>query len=265
MTKSPWLGRSWVVLALVLVPLSFISCGGDDNGDDGNNGPPASQPGTASPPVPSSRPSSKPSWSPTATPAPTCTTNPYPVPVPYPQPYPLPVPVPVPYPVPVPTHTHPYSDDPPLQQGQYGGQDISVNVASDHADFRFDCALGEVSQAIESDDQGNFDVNGTYEEREGPVPRGGFPSYSAHYVGQVSDDGHLHLEVTFVDDQGNEVDQSYDAVLGEQAVFTQVCALVTPSVSPAAQPSATPSPQPSAPPPSLPPAPQSLPGTMVVS
>src|SRR6185312_3620097 len=58
--------------------------------------------------------------------------------------------------------------------GIWGGQHITLNVAEDGATAAMDCAHGTISQPLEIDDAGHFDVRGTFTaEAPGPVRSGG--------------------------------------------------------------------------------------------
>jgi hypothetical protein len=182
---------------------------------DSNPAPQGGQPGTTPPSVTPS-PSATPSYSPSPVP------QPYPVPVPYP--YPVPVPAPTP---------HPSPSQGLLPQGQYGGSNVNVTVSGDQVNFEFACAVGKVGHGIALDEQGDFDTQGTYQARNGPVPQGGFPTLQARYAGSF-DGEHLQFTVSYDDPDQGTIATRYDAYLGNDASFDQVCALVTPSPTSAA-------------------------------
>src|SRR6185436_13299047 len=73
--------------------------------------------------------------------------------------------------------------------GIWGGQHITLNVAEEGTTATMDCAHGTISQPIEIDDAGRFDVRGTFTaEAPGPVRSGGDDSRPVRYRGTVKDD-----------------------------------------------------------------------------
>jgi hypothetical protein len=183
--------RTWVSFALVCVPVGFISCDSGDSGTQAAGSIPASTPLATPAPVPASTP--------------------------------MPTLVPIPFPVPVPFPNHGS-----LQPGEYGGDDALVTASDHDVGFRFACANGRISHALQTDDHGNFDVNGTYQPQSGLVPPRGQAAFSARYYGYV-DNGHIHFDVEYDDQPGHFTDQAYDVFYGNAPSFTTVCPLVTPT------------------------------------
>ncbi|MGB9179784.1 MAG: hypothetical protein WCB68_11115 [Pyrinomonadaceae bacterium] len=76
-----------------------------------------------------------------------------------------------------------------LSAGGWGGQHVGLEVTTDGATLDFDCAHGEINQAIVLDSDGRFNVQGTYTiEGPGPIRAGKNYSSSARYSGSVSGD-----------------------------------------------------------------------------
>lgn len=76
-----------------------------------------------------------------------------------------------------------------LSAGEWGGKHISLEVTANGASLDFDCARGEINQAIVLDSNGRFNVQGTY-TREGPGPTraGEDQGSTARYSGSVNGD-----------------------------------------------------------------------------
>jgi len=70
---------------------------------------------------------------------------------------------------------------------QWGGNHVTLVMKAGGADLEFDCAHGEITSPIVLDNDGRFDVAGTFvRETGGPVPSTGGPTpRSARYVGQI--------------------------------------------------------------------------------
>jgi hypothetical protein len=118
----------------------------------------------------------------------------------------------------------------PLRTGKYGGNNVQVTVNSDGADIKFACAKGNIPHPIETDSNGAFDVQGTYQSTSGPVPQDGYPVYAAEYSGAVSGDT-LDFNINYTDGSGNPVHQNHTATYGQTGVFTVLCAQSEPSPS----------------------------------
>ena len=57
-----------------------------------------------------------------------------------------------------------------LQEGLWGGPHIIMKVTANGAAITYDCAAGTIDEPIKIDDQGRFQVEGTYTpQRGGPV------------------------------------------------------------------------------------------------
>jgi hypothetical protein len=75
--------------------------------------------------------------------------------------------------------------------GTWGGEHIILEVSEKGAEVEFDCAHGHISQAMTLNQQGAFDVQGTFaQEHGGPVlrdePENSKPArYSGHVVGDT--------------------------------------------------------------------------------
>jgi len=84
-----------------------------------------------------------------------------------------------------------------LPSGTWGGEHVALEVSSKGATLEFDCAHGDITQAIRPDTHGRFSVSGTFAaEHGGPVLRDEKPSSSpARYSGQVKGDT-MNLTVT---------------------------------------------------------------------
>jgi hypothetical protein len=75
----------------------------------------------------------------------------------------------------------------PSLVGKWGGQHLAVVVAATRATLEFDCAHGQIDQALRPDQNGRFTARGSFTpEKGGPVGAGGPPpSQPALYTGQV--------------------------------------------------------------------------------
>lgn len=87
--------------------------------------------------------------------------------------------------------------------GVWGGEGISVVVEGSTATVTFDCAHGSITEAMVPDNDGKFEVNGTFvREQGGPVRKDGNRQGSpAKYSGVVNGDT-LTLGITLT--QTNE-------------------------------------------------------------
>jgi len=87
----------------------------------------------------------------------------------------------------VPAGKHPKA----VATGAWGGEHIFLEVSEKSAKVEFDCAHGEISQAMALDQRGDFDVSGTFSaEHGGPVRRdeseNSSPArYSGHVIGDT--------------------------------------------------------------------------------
>jgi hypothetical protein len=82
-----------------------------------------------------------------------------------------------------------------LPAGVWGGMHVILEATDRDASLQFDCAHGVISQSISLDQDGNFDVPGTYvTEGPGPVREGQEEVSNARYSGTVRD-GAMALKV----------------------------------------------------------------------
>ncbi|HET6844514.1 MAG TPA: hypothetical protein VFK06_22940 [Candidatus Angelobacter sp.] len=81
--------------------------------------------------------------------------------------------------------------------GTWGGEHILLETSDNGAKAEFDCAHGEITQPLTLDQQGNFDVSGTFTaEHGGPVRRDETPNSSAvRYSGHVQGES-MTLSIT---------------------------------------------------------------------
>jgi hypothetical protein len=70
--------------------------------------------------------------------------------------------------------------------GSWGGEHIGLVATDRGARIDFDCANGSIEEPITPDDQGRFDVAGTYvRERPGPVRPNDSKGERARYRGRI--------------------------------------------------------------------------------
>jgi hypothetical protein len=90
-----------------------------------------------------------------------------------------------------------------VAEGTWGGNHVRLRVTASGGDIEFDCAHGELSEALKLDAEGRFDVAGTLTREGGPirldVPRTG---RAARYTGRVEGQT-MTLTVKF-DDKNQE-------------------------------------------------------------
>jgi hypothetical protein len=84
--------------------------------------------------------------------------------------------------------------------GLWGGVHVQMQVTESGAEIEYDCAHGTISQPIELDSEGRFDVKGSYvSERGGPVRRDAEPrNRPARYTGTINGKT-MTLTVTLID------------------------------------------------------------------
>lgn len=84
-----------------------------------------------------------------------------------------------------------------VADGNWGGNQVRLDVRQGGADIEFDCAHGTLDAALETDARGRFDVRGSFvRERGGPVRLNEKPdSTPARYSGSVAGD-EMTLTVT---------------------------------------------------------------------
>ena len=72
-------------------------------------------------------------------------------------------------------------------RGAWGGPHVSLSLTTDGGVAEFDCAHGDITQAVVPDRDGRFDVAGHYsEEHGGPQREGERASYPVRYAGRVT-------------------------------------------------------------------------------
>ena len=96
----------------------------------------------------------------------------------------------------------------------WGGQHVQMMLNADGATVEYDCAHGTIDEALSPDQNGDFDVAGTYlRESGGPVRSDDVPTvYAAQYAGTV-DAGEMTMTVTLTD-SGENVG-TYTLTLGD--------------------------------------------------
>ena len=107
-----------------------------------------------------------------------------------------------------------------IASGTWGGEHVILEISKSGAEVEFDCAHGQITQAITVDKHGNFDVAGTLtREHGGPVLRDETPvASSARYSGHVDGDT-LSLTVTLTKEK-QEVG-TYTLTRGAQPMLTK--------------------------------------------
>jgi hypothetical protein len=106
------------------------------------------------------------------------------------------------------------STRPPLDRvpsGTWGGEDAGLLVNAEGAHAHVGCTLGDVSGAIPLDDQGRFEVTGTYNVDAFPIDRG--IRHPARFTGQT--DGRTLRFMVRLTDTGQEF-ESGQLVLGRE-------------------------------------------------
>ena len=101
-----------------------------------------------------------------------------------------------------------------VPNGEWGGEHIRMEVNDSGADIEFDCAKGSISQRLEVDGKGRFEVQGIYmAQTPAAVGSGSTASgVKATYSGNLSGSS-LRLEV-FI--EGREMARTFDLVQGDQ-------------------------------------------------
>src|SRR6266567_2743894 len=91
----------------------------------------------------------------------------------------------------------PFTEVSMLANGIWGGEHVILNVSKSGAEVEFDCAHGQITQAIALDKHGDFKATGTFTpEHSGPVRRDeDTPPTPATYAGHVEGDS-MNLTVT---------------------------------------------------------------------
>ncbi len=101
----------------------------------------------------------------------------------------------------------------PVQTGLWGGTGISMIVSDKGAAIEYPCADGEITEAIKTDKNGNFNVPGVHiRQRPGPVRVDAKPDREAvRFEGRVTNKT-MKLKVVAI--KGNEVLGEYSLALG---------------------------------------------------
>jgi hypothetical protein len=101
-----------------------------------------------------------------------------------------------------------------VAEGTWGGNHLRLRVTAMGGEVEFDCAHGEISEALKLDAEGRFDIAGTLTREGGPIrsdaPRAG---RAARYVGRVEGQT-MTLNVKF-DDTDHE-SQTFALTLGSE-------------------------------------------------
>lgn len=84
--------------------------------------------------------------------------------------------------------------------GRWGGEHVALDVTADGGRLEYDCAHGDIGEALALDGNGQFDVTGTHTpEHGGPIREDEkLISRAARYAGRV-DGGRMTLTVRLVD------------------------------------------------------------------
>lgn len=87
-----------------------------------------------------------------------------------------------------------------LPTGSWGGNHVALEVSANGASIEFDCAHGAINESFTVDNNGRFDLRGTYEiERPGPQRIGRSPNSNAvRYTGSVNGTT-MTLTITLID------------------------------------------------------------------
>lgn len=101
-----------------------------------------------------------------------------------------------------------------VPNGVWGGEHIRMEVNDSGADIEFDCARGSISQRLELDDRGRFNVQGIY-MAQSPAPAavgGGTSGVKATYTGILSGSS-LRLQVSI---EGQDTPRTFNLVQGDE-------------------------------------------------
>ena len=79
-----------------------------------------------------------------------------------------------------------------VDQGVWGGRGVALQITAAGAEVEFDCAHGTIKQRIISDEEGRFEVTGTFITEGGPVripvdgavPKGSPATYRGRITGE---------------------------------------------------------------------------------
>jgi len=81
---------------------------------------------------------------------------------------------------------------------QWGGNHVHLVMKSSSSDLEFDCAHGTITEEIKPDNDGNFDVAGTFVREGGPTRLDeSSKGHPARYVGRITQDSmtfQIHLK-----------------------------------------------------------------------
>ncbi|MDQ3650891.1 MAG: hypothetical protein M3458_11590 [Acidobacteriota bacterium] len=103
------------------------------------------------------------------------------------------------------------------QTGTWGGQGARLDVIEGGGTVEFDCAHGTISEPLVPDENGHFEVRGTYvRERGGPVRIGAEEKgQPVVYIGDLSDQKLLTLTIKLADSK--DVVATYTVTHGKNA------------------------------------------------
>ena len=82
----------------------------------------------------------------------------------------------------------PDASGPRVPEGVWGGTGVSLRIGGSGAEIEFDCARGTIPGPLRLDEQGRFEVAGTFERgRPGPIRMGDTPKTEpARYRGTLN-------------------------------------------------------------------------------
>ncbi len=84
--------------------------------------------------------------------------------------------------------------DSPLASGNWGAQGANLVVSDKGANLNLDCGGGQISVPIMVSPNGEFDINGSFQNQGGAEPIGGFQVSTVHFHGVVKGN---NLELSF--------------------------------------------------------------------
>jgi hypothetical protein len=104
--------------------------------------------------------------------------------------------------------------DVPVAAGTWGSGEAAVTVTANGVHLEFPCASGDITQALLTDSNGDFSVEGVYTRQSGP----GLNPQAARYSGHI-DNQTMTLSVTL--SQTNQAIGSFTLKLGTPASFAK--------------------------------------------
>ncbi len=102
--------------------------------------------------------------------------------------------------------------------GVWAGPEARLDVDTSGAHFRFGCAAAEVAPPLSLDDDGRYDLAGSYTFQAGPEP---YPTFPARFVGRVRGQA-LTVEVRLQGDPPHVVGP-FDLRLGAEPPQLGLC------------------------------------------